>query len=364
MGSHHHEHPHGHPHTHDHDHDDGDTYYLDQICMVAISGAFGAICLALYILNALAPPDGQAMLKLLLGPQFHLFVLFSGIALVAIALIRGVILWRQAGSPAHAHSHEHGHEHGHEHEHSHDHDHIHEHGHGNCCGHDHPHEHAHEHEHHHDHGHGHDHHHDHEAADHSHGWAPWRYVLLLVPIILFLLGLPNKGPEARAVEVHLDTWQEAASFSGMIASAPVQESQLLTWVAKLYMLEGDAEPAEFKEVLDYATKKPDLVDKVKKGEVKTITVRGQYALSPGNEHVFTLQRYRIQCCGADALPVPIPVVTRDRLSDRTDLKHNDWVKVTANVDFQNMGGRPVTVLRVMSPRGIEKCQPAANPYIQ
>src|SRR5438445_166391 len=35
------------------------------------------------------------------------------------------------------------------------------------------------------------HHHDHDEADHDHGWAPWRYVVVLVPIILFLLGLPN-----------------------------------------------------------------------------------------------------------------------------------------------------------------------------
>ena len=27
--------------------------------------------------------------------------------------------------------------------------------------------------------------HDHGHGDHDHDWAPWRYVLLLVPIILF-----------------------------------------------------------------------------------------------------------------------------------------------------------------------------------
>ena len=32
----------------------------------------------------------------------------------------------------------------------------------------------------HDHAH---HYHDHDQADHDHGWAPWRYVVILVPII-------------------------------------------------------------------------------------------------------------------------------------------------------------------------------------
>ena len=91
---------HYHDHDHDHDHHDGDTYYLDQICMVGISGAFGAICLALYIQNARAADDAQSMLRLLLGPQFHLFVLGSGIALVLVATVRAVMLWRSAGRPA------------------------------------------------------------------------------------------------------------------------------------------------------------------------------------------------------------------------------------------------------------------------
>src|SRR5712691_4220055 len=107
------EHHHDHTHDHAHAHHDGDTYYLDQICMVGISGAFGAICLALYIQNARATEESQSMLRLLLGPQFHLFVLGSGIALVLVAAVRAVMLWRSTGRPAHAHTH---HDHHHEHE--------------------------------------------------------------------------------------------------------------------------------------------------------------------------------------------------------------------------------------------------------
>src|SRR5207249_2987099 len=126
--------------------------------MVGISGAFGAICLALYITSILSP--STSMLGLLLGPQFHLFVLGSGIALVVVAGIRGVSLWRRVGQPAHVHDHHH----------DQDHAHGHDHGEQGCCGEHHHHDHAHAH---------HEHHHDHSAEDHDHGWAPWRYVLLL-----------------------------------------------------------------------------------------------------------------------------------------------------------------------------------------
>src|SRR6516225_9604212 len=47
--SHHHGHDHGHEHgpshDHSHSHDEPDTYFIDQLCMVGLSGAFGVICL-------------------------------------------------------------------------------------------------------------------------------------------------------------------------------------------------------------------------------------------------------------------------------------------------------------------------------
>src|SRR5581483_11233007 len=110
MADHVHPHEHGHDHAHhhhhhhhDHGHED-DTYYVDQLCMVGLSGCFGVICLCLYVWK-------QQMLTLLLGPQFHLFVLLSGVALTSLALVRGISLWSQAGKAV-PHAHDHTHEHG------------------------------------------------------------------------------------------------------------------------------------------------------------------------------------------------------------------------------------------------------------
>ncbi len=350
MAAHHHDHSHEHAHDHHHDHA-GDTYYLDQICMVGISGAFGAICLALYVSNRMTGPDSTSMLRLLLGPQFHPFVLGSGIALLTIALVRAVTLWRTAARPTHElgplHENLHAHEHTHTEEGC-----AHEHG---ECGHDHGHAH-----HHHHHG-PHHHHHDHAPEDHDHGWAPWRYVLLLVPIILFLLGLPNKGPQASEQSVHVNLTQDAAGYAGLIASAPVSEGELLTWLAALYLNEGEVTEVPFKDLYDVIPNDPEL-RKEKQGT--TVRVRGVFAPSRGNDHVFSLVRFRIQCCGADAIACPIPTVTRDSIASRSDLKLNDWVWVTAAVDFQQMGGRYVTVLRVNNLASIKKTSPDSNPYIQ
>src|SRR5437588_715071 len=104
-----------HEHTpHEHTHEE-DSYYLDQLCLVTLSGAFGAICLAMYFIKT-------SMLKRLLGEQFHLFVLVSGITLVALAMLRALSLWVQVGKERRAHEHDHeaccAHEHAHEHTHT------------------------------------------------------------------------------------------------------------------------------------------------------------------------------------------------------------------------------------------------------
>src|SRR5207247_7879292 len=122
-----HDHPHthepGHAHTHDHSHDEPDSYFIDQLCMVGLSGAFGVICLCLWFGDKF---EQSRMLKSLLASQFHLYVLLSGIALVVIAAARGWILWRQSRDPDFkpGHDHDHGPAHGHDHMHEDEHRHA------------------------------------------------------------------------------------------------------------------------------------------------------------------------------------------------------------------------------------------------
>lgn len=193
--------------------------------MVGLSGAFGVICLCLWFWQT-------KMLKTMLADQFHIYVLLSGIALVIVAFGRGVILWNQSRDPSFRLTHDHQHDH-HEHEHKHT-EAIHDASpHTSmqatalpmtpapACGHDHAPDETCGHEHAHTHTHGHA-HHDHEAADHDHGWAPWRYAVILVPIILFLLGLPDEPPKLRGFEMAqtaIDYKQLILDFTSIIYEA-------------------------------------------------------------------------------------------------------------------------------------------------
>src|SRR4051812_32441480 len=154
----HSQHDHAHTHTHDHPHhhhdDAEDTYFIDQLCMVGLSGAFGVICLCLYFGMLFFE---QKMLANMLGEQFFLFVLLSGIALTTLAFVRAGILWRQSRNPHFRHGHNHAHVHEHEHAIQEKPAHLHSlqtvpaHQHGPACGHEHApseacgHDHAHEH---------------------------------------------------------------------------------------------------------------------------------------------------------------------------------------------------------------------------
>src|SRR5438094_10471790 len=104
--------------AHAHSHND-DTYYLDQLCLIGLSGAYAGICLSLYYWQT-------EMLQRLLADQFHIFVLLSGLALLGITLARAAVLWRASAKMQPA---------GNGHTHVHDHDHHHDHG-PEACGHD------------------------------------------------------------------------------------------------------------------------------------------------------------------------------------------------------------------------------------
>lgn len=194
--------------AHSHSHSDQNTYYMDQLCTLGTCAAMGAVAILLYT---------RGTLSYILDKSFFPYVLAGGVVLLVLVAIRAATLWRLIGEAKakrqHDHQHhEHGEACGHDHHHEHagacNHDHHHhEHKHGEACEHDHHHEHAgacnHDH-HHHEHGEacGHDHDHDHAhgcsephvhgpACDHDHAWAPWRYAVILLPVVLFFLNMPN-----------------------------------------------------------------------------------------------------------------------------------------------------------------------------
>jgi hypothetical protein len=338
----------GHDHHHHH-HDD--NYYVDQLCMIALCGAYGAIAVSLYLWN-------RQMLNLLVGPQFHNYVLWGGIALLVMVMTRAVVLWISVGrkpqtAPA---LHEHGHDHSHEHC---DHDHA--------CGHEH-HHHDHDHAHHHHHHHGHDHDLTHEHAPsmddgHTHESAPWRYVVMLIPVLLFLLGLPSKAPGVGRLHTKVDTTEDAQYFAGALAAGGPDLWNNLNVAAALKLDESMGQAIEMDcKQLESASALPQARETLKG---KTVRVRGQF--SKTNDLVFTLVRFRIQCCAADRIPIKVPIISKFPLSEhQPPLKSDEWVEVTGKVDFRIAPGEReyTTLLLVPQLRYIRPCEPDPSIWLQ
>jgi hypothetical protein len=306
--------------------EDRSTFYLDQLCTIALCGLLGGICILLW---------WNGGLNLILHTKFHPFVLAGGIAILALVVLRAITLWVSTGRSAEVVHHDHDHHH-----HDHDHGHVHDHHH-------HDHDHGHDH-HHHDHDHGHDHHHhDHDHGHdpgHDHGWAPWRYVVLLLPCVLFFLNLPNQGfSQVNLADVDVGS------------GGPVE-------------IRGDGVvKLNFKE-LDGAEYDPGRRNAY---EGIMASLKGQFAPSRDNDKRFSLVRFKITCCAADAIPNRVVIESPESLEGK--YKPLEWVEVTGQVQFRKRPGREeyVTVLQVLPLQEgetlrdkITPAKPDANPYLQ
>jgi hypothetical protein len=287
--------------AHDHSHGDPNAYYVEQLCTIAITGALGGIAVMLY-------QQGRLWF---LAAKIQPWVLAGGILLLAVVAMRAVVVWMQAGrtpaaseDPAEA-----------------EHEHCHDHAHGETCDHDHEHGHGHDHDH--DHGHSHGHGHG-EGDGHEHGWAPWRYVILLFPVICFFLGLPDEGKagaDARdAFQASLDARNVADKDKGQVFEMPFSDLERASATA----------------------------DSRANFEGKTIRVKGEY-LPGSNDTIFTLVRYRQNCCARDAIPLKAVILIDPKSGKRLDQRvlRGRWVEVEGQIQFQPNPMQPESWLTVI-----------------
>jgi hypothetical protein len=301
-------------HAHDHPHDN--SYYFDQLFMIGVSGAIGTVTVLMW---------WSGKMNLILAEKFHLSVLAGGVVLLAMVLIRAVALWfevDEATAPAEGGCCDHDHSH----DHHHDHDHAHE---GCCTAEHHDHDHAHDHGiqpapsasvttlplapapvHSHAHGHGHGHSHG-GGADHGHdhGGAPWRYVVLVFPVLLYLLDLPNdtfRGLPGTALE-------DRAAFDPLKAVKETGVDFTLGFTQ-----------------LEEAAKNPDARDRL---EGKTVRLTGRFFSS--DEKLFTLVRYKITCCAADARPINVATLVDPNSKATLDYArlNGKWTQIIGRVQF-------------------------------
>ena len=319
--------------SHDHHHDPS-AYYTEQLCTIGICGAMGVIAIAMCVSGLANNVLKEGIL------QYSL--LGGGVALLALVFVRAVALWVTAGKVAPACDHDHD---------------------DDCCGHEH--EGAittatqglplvtesateqHHHNHHHDHSHG---NHDHS---HDHSWAPIRYIVLLVPVLLYFF-------------VPLDALTASSGYEGPIDPAWAKEVQAT----------GDLGELAFRE-LDGAA---NIESRRKQYDGKIARLVGQFVPSP-TTHQISLVRMKIRCCAADAVALPFPILLNDSLAKdlpaeqrvpNAEALNRKWVQVTCQILFRPHPERPnewITLLVVRPTKDmpigelIKQTPPDPNPYL-
>jgi hypothetical protein len=407
-------------HTHG---EDRSTYYMEQLSTIAVCGLLGGVAVMLYYQN---------ILRFMLVEKMHIYVFWSGIALLGLVVLRAIGLWLSLSPAASNHNSEPGHEHCHDH-HGHSHSHSHSHnesehgpvpvaGHLNC-----------EHEHEHGAGHTHD-------CGHEHSWNPGRYIVLLLPIVLYFLHLPNAGFTASGVSINAGDLEQTGEgryventglqitknssrdliqVSSVVKDGPADKAGIksgdfitgvkhekdakglkleqpeitalkaLTVEDAVSKLKGEpgstaklaiehADDAKVQEV--EITRAADVIPlgfNVLQGAAYTPATRqyyqgkvvqlvGQYA--PGwNDRTFTLVRFKMTCCAADAVKLPVLIMLDPHSPENlSHLKGLEWVKVTGRIEFHKRTDRDeyVTVLVIASPAAIQSTDPDPQPYLQ
>jgi hypothetical protein len=344
--------------SHSHAHGEQEnTYFLDQLCTIAAGGLLGFTAIMAY--------ETGMLKRINLIERFHLPVLLAGIALVAMVVLRALAIWKQAGEARakreaqdaldadHEHHHADGeacdHDHGHEHSHSHGHEHSHSHGHEHSHSHGHDHSHAHGHEH----SHG---GHDHEEEAHDHGWAPWRYAILIIPAVLFFLGLPTGGYNMTRLEEDLkDVSLDPGTMSRRAALANLAGGTVLASFKK----SGRPVNLKFSELQVHASREKarDFFDG------RTVILQGQFWAVPGKDREFSLFRVKINCCGADAITLKSRILLNPESPALQGFKTGDWVQIEGEISFQQVAGRNewMPVIQLPLNGGLQRIEPPANP---
>lgn len=299
-----HEHSHGQP---------GGSYYLDQVFTILMCGALGLAGVSMYF--------NTKLLERIVVPAFYVPILVGGLAVVALVVVRMVAVWRLSGvgaaktAPAAeiktAQAHSHGHEHSHAHEHSHSHGHDRSHAHDENCGHDHaagPTD---------DDGHG----------DHDHSWTPVRYMVLALPVFLFILGEPRRNfASADVARGTSGTLQLSAKRQGL---ATLVGGPALTRVLKKSDVEQRTIELRFNELVEAAAVRQR--QEQLEGDIGLL--RGQFFPIPGNDTEFTLFRVDKTCCYSDARILETRIASPVSVQG-LGLQEGDWIRVRGVISFE------------------------------
>jgi hypothetical protein len=328
---------------------------MERLLTLIMTGGYGTVMVWMFIANKLGWTRGERTLIMLVTPWIQ-FMVFLGGALLLILFFVLLFNFRRAARAHHEHG-ENG-ENGseatvqddtcceHDHEHQEGHDHAHGEG---CCDHDHSHAHSHD-QGSHDHG-------PEECCDHGHehGWNPARYIPLLIPLILYMMGLPS-DQMIRSFERHLTekALKGMASYNAKAEEfAPVANWLLFTpYSGELATSLGSALQLAAEEIDDDSTNvKPVVTDLAQVERVlmdpnlmaefqryRKVELEGMFSLeSTGPMTIFRVVRLRMACCLNDSRPSTILCATRKKIDARLIEKptgsETKWCKVQGKLKF-------------------------------
>jgi hypothetical protein len=310
-----------HSHADVHDEAEG-TYFLDQLFTILVCGALGLVAILMY---------KTGTLQRMLVPMFWVPVLIGAGALIAMAAIRAVAVWQLAGarraSAAEQCEHDHGHSHGHDHARSH----------GEECGHDH----------------GHSHDHAHAGGDdhgHDHGWAPWRYMVLAVPVFLYFLGFPRDGLNIERLKGQMSSSLQQSpkrEALSMLAGGPAFTKVLRKPDPKRLEL-------KFKELTEAAAIPSR--HEIYEGDIGVL--RGQF-IPTRSDREFTLLRVDMTCCVADQVFLEMRIVAPEPIHG---IAPQQWVRIEGLISFQkNEKGKWIPVITLTNNDAIDaNAEPTTN----
>jgi hypothetical protein len=318
--------------AHSHSHAAGEVegnYFLDQLFTILTCGGIGLVAVLMYYTGTL----GRILVEMFFVP-----VLLGGIAILALVTVRAIAVWKLAGArQPETNNHAAGHEHAHGHEHSHSHG-------GEACGHDHAHGDECGHDHAHSHSHAHAHSHSHDEHDHEHSWAPWRYMVLAIPVFLYFLGLPREGITQSEVD--------RQRSQGALQQSPARQGLSMlaggTSLTKaLRKTDPKRMPLRFKELTQAAA--IPARQEIYEGEIGIL--RGQYVPLRSSDREFTLLRVDRTCCVADEIYLETRIEAPESIQG---VQPYQWVRVEGLISFQrNERGKWIPVITLASNADID-----------
>jgi hypothetical protein len=324
-------------HAHHHDGESLKNYFTEQLLTLLVCGAFGYTAIQLY---------REDRLVNLLVDLFHPWVLWGGIAILAMVVFRMIAVWKEAGEYQANAAHAQGDDCNQDHVHGADCSHV------NIPGQDEE---------------------DHDHSDHGHShdmsWFFARMLILFFPVALFFLGLPSQSlsmPHSKETEFGGNTLKDLAKDATQEGDVKNEGNGVSTRILKtktglkiretksdkgeikLELMRGEgAIGMKFSELNDAAYdagKREGL-----QGEV--VVLEGHFRRLADKE--FSLYRLKMTCCAADAVPLRVRIVVPQALSGHSE---GDWLEVKGQLQFLKEPGKEsyIPVLMVADLTDIKK----------